>query len=151
MNARKKHYVCKAGACVRLHGYAPALVLAVYQADGATWAHCRVTLRRRGIGPHGFRPGELVNVRACHAIPRDLIRVSRQQFGRLIWGAFDVQVSAMQKTEADARYSIAREFCGHANGARYVARFCNEWLGERETKNEARALCESYEAQRFTP
>jgi hypothetical protein len=29
----------------------------------------------------------------------------------------------------DARYSIAQEYCGHAE-PRFVARFCGEWIGQ---------------------
>ncbi len=30
---------------------------------------------------------------------------------------------------ADKRYSVALEYCG-APGQRYVARFCDEWIGQ---------------------
>ena len=41
----------------------------------------------------------------------------------------------------DARYAVAKEFCGHVT-ARWVARFCGEWLGE--FKSEKAALSECY-------
>lgn len=92
---RTRHTVCKAGAAVRLHGYAPARVLFLeHERTGpdysaGTWlAHCVITARRE-IGPHGYRPGERVTVRACEAVPRDVIRVARGS-GRLWWPAFEV-------------------------------------------------------------
>lgn len=94
---RRVHRECKPGAAVRLHGYAPARVARVYvDADGRTRADCVITARgpdwKAGrIGPHGYRPGERVDVRACEAVPRDIIRISRQSPGRIIWGAFNVQ------------------------------------------------------------
>lgn len=99
---RVRHTVCKAGAAVRLHGYAPARVLYLeHERIGpdysrGTWrAHCVITARGPDwsagrIGPHGYRPGERVTVRACEAVPRDLIRVARGS-GRLWWPGFDVE------------------------------------------------------------
>lgn len=101
--SRARHDVCKPGAAVRLHGYAPARVEyleTVYTGPhydrGTVYAHCIVTGRGPNrsagrIGPHGYRPGERVTVRACEAVPRDIIRVSRQHTGALTWPAFDVE------------------------------------------------------------
>lgn len=96
---RRRHTVCKAGAAVRLHGYVPARVLAVYvdASDGRLWAECRITARGPDwsagrIGPHGYRAGGLAYVRASEAVPRDLIRVSRQRCGALWWPAFSVEL-----------------------------------------------------------
>lgn len=98
-----RHDVCKAGAAVRLHGYAPARVLFLEHErrgpdySSGTWmAHCIVTGRgpdwKAGrIGPHGYRTGERVTVRASEAVPRDLIRVSRQRTGALVWPVFSVE------------------------------------------------------------
>lgn len=89
--SRNKHTVCKAGAAVRIHGYAPARVLRLEQVRDGTWlAHCIITARRK-IGPHGYRPGERVTVPASDAVPRDIIRISRTFTGRLIWSAFNVE------------------------------------------------------------
>lgn len=92
---RKHHTVCKVGAAVRLHGYAPARVLHLENSAGTRLAHCVITARgtdwKAGrIGPHGYRPGERVTVRACRAVPRDVIRTARGS-GRLWWPAFDVE------------------------------------------------------------
>lgn len=101
MNAqrRSKHTVCKVGAAVRLHGYCAARIEAMeYERTGpdysrGTWlAHCVVTEKEKS-GPHGYRPGERVTVVAGHAVPRDLIRVSRQS-GALTWPAFEIEVGA---------------------------------------------------------
>lgn len=95
-----RHDVCKAGAAVRLHGYAPARVVSI-ETDARfsppfTWAHCIVTGRgpdwKAGrIGPHGYRTGERVTVRASEAVPRDVIRVSRQRMGAIVWPVFSVE------------------------------------------------------------
>ena len=94
---RARHVECKPGAAVRLHGYMPARVVTIEREyNGPHWdtatlyAHCRVTVRSAGIGPHGYRPGELVRVRAGDAVPRDLIRVRRGS-GRLYWPTFTVR------------------------------------------------------------
>lgn len=95
--SRARHTVCKAGAAVRLHGYAPARVDWIERdEDGRVSAHCIVTGRgpdwRAGnIGPHGYRTGERVTVRASEAVPRDIIRISRQSPGRLVWPVFSVE------------------------------------------------------------
>lgn len=39
----------------------------------------------------------------------------------------------------DRRFTIAKEFCGYST-PRYVARFCGEWLGQAETRAEARLI-----------
>lgn len=93
---RARHIECKVGAAVRLHGYMPARVTMIEVEHtapnydrGIVYAYCRVTVRRAGIGPHGYRPGEYVRVLACDAVPRDLIRVQRGS-GRLYWSTFKV-------------------------------------------------------------
>lgn len=100
MKKRNRHIECKAGAAVRLHGYVPARVLAVFPRAGESGltAECRVTARGAdwkagNIGPHGYRPGQVVYVRVAEAIPRDIIRVSRQSFGRLVWPHFTVRTT----------------------------------------------------------
>lgn len=95
--SRARHDVCKPGAAVRLHGYAPARVDRIERdEDGRVYAHCIVTGRgpdwQAGrIGPHGYRTGERVAVRASEAVPRDIIRVSRQRMGALVWPVFSVE------------------------------------------------------------
>lgn len=90
---RARHTVCKVGAAVRLHGYAPARVIALeYQQDysrGEWHADCVITARRK-VGPHGYQPGERVTVPAYAAVPRDTIRTLRGS-GRLTWPAVEVQ------------------------------------------------------------
>lgn len=51
-------------------------------------------------------------------------------------------------TKKDRRFSIAREFCGHAT-PQFVARFCGEWIGRAATKGEARELADQFNANRF--
>lgn len=43
----------------------------------------------------------------------------------------------------DKRYTVSLEYCGYAK-PRYVARFCGDWLGQRETKTDAWELCQQY-------
>lgn len=88
---KRKHYTCKPGAAVRLHGYMPAKVMGIERdEDGVVWARCIVTVRRSGIGPHGYGPGQMVWVRSSQAVPRDCIRVARGS-GRLYWPVFAVE------------------------------------------------------------
>lgn len=93
---KAKHFVTKAGASVRLHGYAPAKVMAVFPRAGepGLWAECRITGRnwRGQIGPHGYRTGQVVYVRAHEAVPRDLIKVQRGS-GKLYWPAFEIETT----------------------------------------------------------
>jgi len=42
--------------------------------------------------------------------------------------------------KGDARYTIAREFCGYAT-RRWVARFCGEWLGQGVNRSDAVMIC----------
>lgn len=90
-----KHTVCRKGAAVRLHGYAPAVVWVVYyDGDGDLWAVCRITGRGpdrkagRVPGPHGYRTGEVVTVRAADAVPRDRIYT---RTGRICWHDFTIE------------------------------------------------------------
>ena len=43
-------------------------------------------------------------------------------------------------TLADARYTIAREYCGYSS-PRWVARFCGEWIGQDKFKSGAVMHC----------
>jgi len=43
-------------------------------------------------------------------------------------------------TLADQRYTVTREFCGQPT-ARWVARFCGEWIGQDKYKSGALMLC----------
>lgn len=97
---RRRHTVCERGAAVRLHGYAPARVLSVFRAapGGRVMVECEITARgpdwKAGrIGPHGYRTGQTVTEYARHAIPRDIIRISRQRCGALWWPAFDIRLT----------------------------------------------------------
>ena len=91
-----KHLTCKAGAAVRLHLYMPARVVRVWRDAlfDCLRADCIVTVRRAGVGPHGYRPGEHVTVRASEAVPRDCIRVMRGTSGRLAASHFDCEVQS---------------------------------------------------------
>lgn len=99
---RARHTVCKVGAAVRLHGYAPARVLYLERvhvgpdySHGVWYAECAITARGPNwhagrVGPHGYRPGERVTVRATQAVPRDIIRTKGG--GALWWPhGFEVQ------------------------------------------------------------
>ncbi len=48
----------------------------------------------------------------------------------------------------DCRYVVCREFCGYAE-ARFVARFCDEWIGQGETYEEAVSLAEQHNTKRM--
>lgn len=94
--SRARHTACKPGAAVRLHGYAPARVVSLEHertgpdwSDGTWYADCIITARDKR-GPHGYRPGERVRVLASAAVPRDIIRRSRQSPGRLWWPTFAI-------------------------------------------------------------
>lgn len=43
------------------------------------------------------------------------------------------------KNVFDKRWSIAKEYCGY-NTKRYVIRFCGEWIGQTEHKEEAQIM-----------
>ncbi len=43
-------------------------------------------------------------------------------------------------TLADQRYTVTLEYCGH-DMARWVARFCGEWIGQDKHKSGAVMLC----------
>jgi hypothetical protein len=47
----------------------------------------------------------------------------------------------------DLRYSIAQEFCGHAE-KRFVARFCGEWIGQSISYPGAVLLAVGHNCQR---
>lgn len=42
----------------------------------------------------------------------------------------------MAHMKHDERYTLNLEYCGYEK-PRYVMRFCGEWLGQAETKNDA--------------
>jgi hypothetical protein len=91
---RKIHDTLKPGAIVRVKGYAPAVVLAVYGEGGAVFASVRHTATRPYAGfPAYFKKGEVLAYRAHECPPRDVVRVSRQSFGRLWWPSFPVVLS----------------------------------------------------------
>ena len=45
----------------------------------------------------------------------------------------------------DARYSVEREYCGHA-APRHVTRFCGDWLGQSTTRAGALAIAHAHRA-----
>lgn len=47
----------------------------------------------------------------------------------------------------DKRYTIQREWCGYST-PRWVVRFCDRWVGQRETRREARSLAREHKAGR---
>ncbi len=49
---------------------------------------------------------------------------------------FDGTKTHIQTVVKDKRYSISREFCGYAE-ARYVVRFCGDWIGQSKFKARA--------------
>jgi hypothetical protein len=52
-----------------------------------------------------------------------------------------------QPVRSDARYTVAKEYCGQA-APRWVARFCGEWLGQSISRNTAVMLCIGHSARR---
>lgn len=54
---------------------------------------------------------------------------------------------AKYATRLDSRYAVAKEYCGYVT-ARWVARFCGEWLGEFKSERAAKAACHSHNDQR---
>lgn len=40
------------------------------------------------------------------------------------------------KLHSDPRYTVNREYCGHAS-PRYVVRFCGDWVSSHSTKGAA--------------
>lgn len=48
---------------------------------------------------------------------------------------------------SDARYTVAKEFCGQSE-ARFVARFCGEWIGQSLSYPHAVMLATSHRLQR---
>lgn len=49
--------------------------------------------------------------------------------------------------KGDSRYTITREFCGYKN-ARFVARFCGEWIGQGKKRVDAVMLCLAHSDKR---
>ncbi len=54
----------------------------------------------------------------------------------------------MPRNRPDRRYTLRLEFCGYAT-ARYVVRFCGEWVGQAATKAEASELRNTFESGRW--
>jgi hypothetical protein len=48
----------------------------------------------------------------------------------------------------DGRFSIRLEWCGYET-PRWVARFCERWIGQRGTEAEALALATSWNNERM--
>lgn len=53
----------------------------------------------------------------------------------------------MSALTRDKRYTVRKEYCGYAQ-ARFVARFCGEWLGCSESRGGALALVRAHQASR---
>jgi hypothetical protein len=49
--------------------------------------------------------------------------------------------------KGDPRYTITREFCGYET-ARFVARFCDEWIGQGQHRVDAVMLCLAHSDKR---
>lgn len=47
-----------------------------------------------------------------------------------------MRLGTIKHFKEDARYTLSREYCGYAK-PRYVVRFCDEWVGQDETKSGA--------------
>ena len=47
----------------------------------------------------------------------------------------------------DGRYRIAKEFCGYAT-ARWVVRFCDEWVGQKKLRRDAVTVAAEHSAAR---
>lgn len=47
-----------------------------------------------------------------------------------------MRLGTIKHFKGDARYTLSREYCGYAK-PRYVVRFCDEWVGQDETKSGA--------------
>ena len=47
----------------------------------------------------------------------------------------------------DSRYSINLEFCGYSK-ARYVVRFCGDYIGHAKSKNSAEAIANKHKELR---
>ncbi len=53
----------------------------------------------------------------------------------------------MVNQTTDRRYTINCEYCGYAE-PRYVARFCDEWIGQDKTRADASALISRHKTAR---
>ena len=53
----------------------------------------------------------------------------------------------MHPISSDERYTVQREFCGHKE-ARYVARFCGEWIGQSMGYSQSVMLCTTHRMRR---
>jgi hypothetical protein len=47
----------------------------------------------------------------------------------------------------DKRYTVTREYCGYKE-PRWVARFCDEWIGQDKYKSGAVMLCLAHSDER---
>lgn len=50
--------------------------------------------------------------------------------------------------KTDYRYSIRKEFCGY-EGLRWVVRFCDSWIDQTETVEQARDIAHKHSAERL--
>lgn len=52
-------------------------------------------------------------------------------------------------TRLDNRHTVTLEFTGHISGqAQHIARFCDEWCGQSETRQGALQILEALESLR---
>lgn len=47
-----------------------------------------------------------------------------------------MKLGSIKHFKEDARYTLSREYCGYKT-PRYVVRFCDDWIGQDETKSGA--------------
>lgn len=47
----------------------------------------------------------------------------------------------------DHRYTVEKEFCGHP-APQFIARFCNEWIGQSQFYSSAALLAIGHDANR---
>lgn len=50
----------------------------------------------------------------------------------------------------DARFTIRQEFCGYSK-PRWVARFCERWIGQSQTNDGARRMATRWNRSRLLP
>lgn len=54
----------------------------------------------------------------------------------------------MNPLKNDSRYTVFREWCGFKE-PRFVARFCDEWIGQGERLTDAIMLCLAHSDERM--
>ena len=54
---------------------------------------------------------------------------NRVRKSRYVPGNNEYPITHILNNQTDGRYTVRLEYCGHPE-KRYVARFCNEWIGQ---------------------